>query len=257
MPDLSDAKLLILGGTREATQLAYLCAEMNVSATISYAGRVERVKPQVIDHRVGGFGGVKGLAYYIAQEQITHVVDATHPFAAQMSDHAVRACAMTGRPLCALTRAAWEAQAGDRWLSVPSIEAAVATLVGRRRTVFLAIGRMHIDQFAAQPQHRYILRLVDPPKTEPLLPDHVSIISRGPFEYDDDVELMRKHRVDVIVSKNAGGLGARSKIDAARDLGKQVIMIDRPAVPARVETFSAQEALEWVAAHSGGGGAGL
>lgn len=242
-------KLLILGGTREATQLAYLCAEMNVSATISYAGRVERIKPQVIDHRVGGFGGVKGLAYYIAQEQITHVIDATHPFAAQMSDHAVRACAMTGRPLCALTRPPWQAQEGDQWVTVPTIEAAVAALSGRRRTVFLAIGRMHIDIFAAQPQHRYILRLVDPPKQEPPLPDHLSIISRGPFEYEDDMALLRKHRVDVVVSKNAGGLGARSKIDAARDSGKQVIMIDRPVIPPRTEVFTPQAALEWLQAY--------
>lgn len=246
MDDLSTAKLLILGGTREATALAYLCAELGVNATMSYAGRVERVKPQPIAHRVGGFGGVKGLAYYIADEGITHVIDATHPFAAQMSDNAVRAAAMTGRPLCALTRPPWEAGAGDHWLRVSDMDGAVAALSGARRAVFLAIGRMHIDAFVKQPQHRYILRLVDPPKDQPPLPDHLSIISRGPFTYEDDVELLKKHRVDVIVSKNAGGSGARSKIDAARDLGLQVIMIDRPSIPPRHEVFLPQAALDWV-----------
>lgn len=246
MDDLSTAKLLILGGTREATQLAYLCAELGVNATMSYAGRVERVKPQPIAHRVGGFGGAKGLAYYIADEGITHVIDATHPFAAQMSDNAVRAAAMTGRPLCALTRLPWEEEAGDDWLRVADIPQAVAALSGTRRAVFLAIGRMHIDAFVKQPQHRYILRLVDPPKEEPPFPDHLSIISRGPFTYEDDLRLLKQHRVDVVVSKNAGGLGSRSKIQAARDLGLKVIMIDRPALPERLELHLASDVIDWV-----------
>ncbi|MHA6263856.1 cobalt-precorrin-6A reductase [Arenibacterium sp. CAU 1754] len=242
--------LLVLGGTTEATALANMLGERGICGTFSYAGRVERPKRQPLPTRIGGFGGADGLAEYLRENRITHVVDATHPFAAQMSRNAVEACAACNIPLVALTRAPWVAQPGDRWTTVPDIPAAVAALDGAKRRVMLAIGRMHLDQFATAPDHFYLLRLVDP--TEGKLPfaDFHTVISRGPFTVADDTALMAKHKIDLLVAKNAGGIGARAKIDAARALNIPVLMIDRPALPQRNELHSVADVLDWIA-HSG------
>ncbi len=135
---------------------------------------------------------------------------------------------------------------GDRWTRVPDIAAAVAALDGPPRRIFLALGRMHLDAFAARPQHHYLLRLVDPPETPPPLPDHAVIVARGPFTEAGDTALMREHRIDLVVAKNAGGNGASAKLAAARALGLPVLMIDRPPVPERHEATSLQEVLDWL-----------
>lgn len=239
-------KILVLGGTTEASQLAQRLAAAGLPATLSYAGRVARPKPQPVPMHVGGFGGVEGLAEHLTREGITHVVDATHPFAVQMSANAVAACAVTDVPLVALTRLAWRPEPGDNWQRVPDIPAAVAALDGPPRSVMLAIGRMHLDAFAAQPQHRYLLRFVDPPKVPPPLPNHHVIVDRGPFTVAGDNALMRAHGVDLIVSKNAGGSGADAKLSAARALGLPVLMIDRPPLADRPEVHSVDEVLHWL-----------
>ncbi len=243
-------KLLILGGTTEAGALAGIVAGAGLNAVFSYAGRVETPREQPVPVRIGGFGGVQGLAAYLRAERITHVIDATHPFAAQMSRNAVAACAETGVPLVALCRPPWQRQTEDQWTIVPDIPGAVAALAGGRpRRVFLAVGRLHLAEFAAQPQHHYLLRLVDQPDTVPL-PDCTVTVARGPFTALADKHLMIKHEIDLVVSKNSGGSGARSKIDAARELGLPVIMIARPDIPFRSEVGSPAEVLQWLA-HSG------
>ncbi|MEX0319342.1 MAG: cobalt-precorrin-6A reductase [Ruegeria sp.] len=238
--------LLILGGTTEANILAKAVSDQGVAATYSYAGRVDNPRPQPLPTRVGGFGGAQGLARYIRDHGISHVVDATHPFAAQMSRNAATACAETGTPLAALTRPAWGAQEGDRWHHVPDIPAAVAALSGPPKRVFLAVGRMHLEDFSAQPQHHYLLRLVDAPTALPL-PDCDVVVSRGPFTVEGDTALMERHGTELVVSKNAGGTGARAKLDAARALGLAVLMIDRPAMPERVELATVPQVLNWLA----------
>ena len=235
--------ILVLGGTTEASALAQALATAQIPATLSYMGRVERPKPQPIPTRIGGFGGVPGLIAYLHDQQITHVIDATHPFAAQMSANAVHACAATGTPLLALTRPAWQPEPGDRWQAVPDMPAAVAALAGPPRRVLLAIGRMHLAEFAAQPQHHYHLRLVDAPSEPPPLPDHAITLDRGPFSAEADEALLKTNRIDLIVAKNAGGSGSVSKLVAARALGLPVLMIDRPILPQRRETHDPAEAL--------------
>ena len=120
--------------------------------------------------RIGGFGGVAGLREYLAREGISHVVDATHPFAAQMSRNAIEACAASGTPLITLERPAWRAGPGDDWQSVADIGAAVAALPDTPARVFLAIGKQTLAPFAAKPQHHYLLRLVDSPEAALPLP---------------------------------------------------------------------------------------
>lgn len=238
--------LLILGGTTEAGELARAVAERGLRATYSYAGRVRRPREQPVPCREGGFGGAGGLAAWLREHGITHVVDATHPFAARISANAVEACARAGVPLAALVRPPWRRQEDDRWQEVPDIGAAVAALAGPPRRVMLAVGRMNLPAFAAAPQHHYLLRLVDPPEAPPPLPHHEVVVARGPFTLEGDTALLRAHGSEIVVAKNAGGGGARAKLDAARALGLEVVMIARPALPPRRELATPAEVLAWL-----------
>ncbi len=237
-------RILILGGTTEASRLARLLADAGMEAVFSYAGRTEAPVAQPLPTRIGGFGGPEGLARYLRSEHISHVVDATHPFAAQMSRNALAACAEAGVPLVVLERAPWQAGAGDRWTHVPDMAGAVAALPEQPARVFLAIGKLHLAEFAVRPQHHYLLRLVDPPGALPL-PDAHAVIARGPFDLAGDLALLRDHRISHIVAKNAGGMGARAKLDAARQLGLPVILIDRPALPKRLILSEPEAVLRW------------
>ncbi|GHC28669.1 cobalt-precorrin-6A reductase [Aidingimonas halophila] len=243
-------KVLILGGTTEASTLASALAARSIPALFSYAGRVAKPRPQPLPTRVGGFGGVEGLAAFLAKERITHLVDATHPFAEQMSRNAVSAAALDDIDVIALTRPPWAPLAGDRWTRVTSVAAAVNTLTGPPQRVLLAIGRMHLADFAAQPQHRYLLRLVDRPNTPPPLPDHRVIIDRGPFTLEDDLAMLQAHGVERLVCKNAGGTGAVAKLTAARQLDLPVVMIERPSPPPCQEVHSVEEVLVWLDHHA-------
>lgn len=226
--------------------MARALAEAGVDAVYSYAGRTESPVAQPLPVRVGGFGGVEGLAAYLKTGGITHLIDATHPFAARMSRNAVEACEATGTPLIALERDPWRAGDGDRWTHVPDLAAAVAALGDTPRRVFLAIGRQNLAAFVGAPQHNYLLRLVDPP-TEPLpLPQAQAVIARGPFTVEGDRALLRDHRIEVIVAKNAGGAGAEAKLVAAREAGVPVVLIDRPRVPDRPVARTVGEVMGWL-----------
>ncbi len=236
----------MLAGTTEATAFARATADRGLDGIVSFAGRVERPLRQPLPQRVGGFGGIAGLVAYLRTEKITHVIDATHPFAVQMSHHAVAACAEAGVPLVALTRPAWAPVAGDRWIHVPDIAGAVGALERPASRVMLAVGRMHLDAFAPNPQHFYLLRLVDPPKGELPFPCAKVIMDRGPFDADADQKLMEEFRINIVVSKNAGGSGAYAKIAAARALCLPVVMIERPLAPSRRELHSVEAVFHWL-----------
>ncbi|WP_315831807.1 cobalt-precorrin-6A reductase [Bradyrhizobium prioriisuperbiae] len=239
-------RALILGGTSDANLLAEAAARAELDAIYSYGGRTRAPAHQPLPTRTGGFGGASGLADYIRRESITHVVDATHPFAAEMSRNAVAACMITQTPLIALERAPWAKATGDSWIEVPDIASAVAALPEQRTRVFLAIGRQHIAPFATRPQHAYTLRFVDPPEAALPLPDADVIVSRGPFTLTGDLDMMRARGIAWIVARNSGGDGARAKIDAAGELGLPVIMIARPQVPDRPRADSVTEVMQWL-----------
>ena len=238
--------ILILGGTTEASALAQTIAAAGLTATLSYAGRVANPRAQPVPTRTGGFGGTQGLERYLTDHAITHLIDATHPFAAQMSAQAVEAATNTGTPLIALQRPPWFQGPGDRWTDVPDIAAAVEALAGPRKRVFLAIGRQHLASFAAQPQHDYLLRLVDPPEGPLPLPDTTIVVGRGPFTKSGDIALLQTHEIETIVAKNAGGAGADAKLSAARMLNLPVIMIARPALPERPVAETIDEVMHWL-----------
>ncbi|MBH5366729.1 cobalt-precorrin-6A reductase [Bradyrhizobium glycinis] len=238
-------RALILGGTADASLLAAEIARAGIDAVYSYGGRTRAPADQPLPTRIGGFGGVSGLADYIRREGITHVIDATHPFAAEMSRNAVEACAQTGTPLLALERAPWIKASDDTWIEVADVNAAVAALPDTPANVFLAIGRQHIAPFATKPQHAYTLRFVDPPDAPlPFAAD--VIVSRGPFTLHSELEMMRTRGIAWIVARNSGGDGARAKIDAARRLGLPVIMISRPELPERRRVERVTDVMQWL-----------
>ncbi len=238
-------RVLLLGGTTEASHIAQELASAGVTGIFSYAGRTAAPAAQVLPTRVGGFGGVDGLVEYLRHERITHVIDATHPFASQISANAVGACARTGTPLIAYAREPWVAGPNDNWRHVRNIEEAVAALPDRPARIFLAIGKQHLRTFAAQPQHFYLLRLVDAPATAPL-PNAEIVLARGPFATEGDLALLRHHRITHVVARNAGGEGAKAKLEAACALGLPVIMIDRPILPECRVAQSVEEIMRWL-----------
>lgn len=235
---------LILGGTTEASALARALASAGADAVFSYAGRTKAPVAQPLPTRIGGFGGVDGLISYLRAEKIDAVVDATHPFAAQMSHNAIEACARAGVPLIGLQRPVWRAGEGDLWTHVDDIDSAIAALPDQPARVFLAIGKQNLAGFAARPHH-YLLRLVDAPSAPPL-PDCTVVLARGPFDAAQDLALLQAHRISHIVAKNAGGAGAEAKLIAARSLSLPVILIDRPKLPARRVLAEVADVMAWL-----------
>ena len=239
---------MILGGTGDARQLAErLSARDDLRITLSLAGRTKTPLPQAVRTRVGGFGGVDGLAEYIRADRVDLLVDATHPFAARISANAFAAAQMAETPLIVLDRPAWEKAEGDRWIEVDDVAAAAAALGDAAKTVFLTIGRQELAPFADHPQHRYVVRSVDP--ADVTLPNSTVILDRGPFDAEAEEALMSAHRVEIVVSKNSGGDATYGKILAARRLGLPVIMVKRPR-PSGAQTVASIQAVEnWIDAH--------
>ncbi len=240
--------MLILGGTTEARRLAErLAPRADLDVTLSLAGRTSRPVPHPVPLRVGGFGGPAGLAAHLTSERIDRLVDATHPYAAQMSAHASEAARRAGVPLLALRRPAWRQAAGDCWTEVADTREAARTLGETPRRAFLALGRNEIAAFEAAPQHHYLVRSVDPVEPPLAVPSATYIQARGPFAEEDDRALLAAHRIDVVVSKNSGGDAAYGKIAAARSLGITVILLRRPALPEVPAVETVDDAVAWLA----------
>jgi precorrin-6A/cobalt-precorrin-6A reductase len=241
------ARVLILGGTAEARQLAErLAGRSDLRVTLSLAGRTASPAPQPVPVRSGGFGGAAGLADYLAGERIDALIDATHPYAAVISANAAKAARITNVPLVALRRPPWIAAASDRWIEVRDVRESVQTLGSTPRRVFVALGRNELAPFQDAPAHYYLIRSVDP--VDPPLPlPHVGYVTgRGPFGEADDRALMATHRIDTIIAKNSGGAATYGKIAAARTLGIDVIILRRPTAPDGPAVETVDDAIAWL-----------
>ncbi|MFF1708687.1 cobalt-precorrin-6A reductase [Streptomyces sp. NPDC058268] len=229
--------VLVLGGTTEARRLAAsLAARPGVRVTTSLAGRVTRPATLEGDVRVGGFGGVDGLAGWLREQKVDAVVDATHPFAATMSEHAVRAAAATGVPSVMLRRPGWRPEPGDRWHDAASLAEAAALLPALGRRVFLTTGRLGLAAFADErrlpdlAELHFLVRSVEAP--DPPLPRHTEVLlDRGPYTVEGETALLRDHRIDVLVTKDSGGAATAAKLTAARALAVPVVIVRRPRPP--------------------------
>src|SRR6266849_5901438 len=227
-----DMRVLILGGTMEARQLAErLAKQSDLAVTLSLAGRTTAPALPPVPVRVGGFGGAQGLADYLLDQKVDVLIDATHPYAAMISMNAAAAAPRARVALLALRRPGWTPIAGDRWIDVADVVGAVQTLGNISRRVFLALGRKEIEPFADAPQHSYLVRSVEAIMPPLKVPHAVYITGRGPFAEADERSLLKQHGIEVIVAKNSGGPATYGKIAAARALGLPVILLRRPLPP--------------------------
>jgi precorrin-6A/cobalt-precorrin-6A reductase len=241
------AKILILGGTTEARLLAErLAHRADLDVTLSLAGRTAAPVPHAVPIRVGGFGGAEGLADYLHNERIDGLIDATHPFADTISENAAAAACQTHVRFVALQRPSWTAVAGDRWTEVSNVSEAVDAIGETSRAVFIALGRNELAAFVTAPQHRYLIRSVDPVDPPLPLPSVTYITARGPFSEAADRDLMTAHGIEVVISKNSGGAAAYGKIAAARTLGIAVIMLRRPSALDVPTVGSIDEVIAWL-----------
>jgi len=227
--------VLILGGTKEAAELAARLVREHPGWRIitSLAGRTREPAPLAGETRIGGFGGPGGLAEYLATEGITRLIDATHPFARRISANAKLAACKAGIPLEIVTRPPWQKQAGDDWIEVGSLEEARDALPAGARTL-LALGSQYIAVFATRTDIHFVVRMVDPPAKPPAkplagplaLPGHELVIGK-PGSLEDEKALLAHHAITHIVCRNSGGAASYAKIEAARETGITVVMVQR------------------------------
>lgn len=228
-----------------ATRLA---DEPGLHVVSSLAGRLAAPHPPAGEVRSGGFGGAAAMADWLRERTPALVVDATHPFAAQVSAHAVTAAQASASALLRLQRPGWQAQPGDRWWRAPSLAAAADLVPALGRRPLLTTGRQGLAVFTEHPAWAALdplVRCVEPPSA-PVTARTTVLLARGPFTLAGELALLREHHVDVLVTKDSGGEQTRAKLDAARDLGLPVVVVDRPEVPPAPSVATVEEAVAWV-----------
>ncbi|BBX25287.1 cobalt-precorrin-6A reductase [Mycolicibacterium alvei] len=242
-------KVLLLGGTGEARALA-AALHPEVEVISSLAGRVPDPALPVGPVRIGGFGGVDGMRRWLVDEHVDAVVDATHPFAATITAHAAQVCAELGVPHLVLARPAWAP--GSALVVGSDREAAEAVTANGYSRVFLTTGRSGTRVFR-DVDAWFLIRAVTAPDPDTLPVDHQLLLSRGPYDYDGELALLREHRVDALVTKNSGGAMTEPKLRAAETAGVAVVMVDRPPLPPGVHSVATvEEAAGWVRAETAG-----
>ncbi|MEE6139130.1 cobalt-precorrin-6A reductase [Mycobacterium sp. 050128] len=237
-------RVLLLGGTAEGRALAK-ALHPDVDVISSLAGRVPDPALPVGEVRIGGFGGADGLKRWLREHDIDAVVDATHPFAATMTAHAAQACEELRMKHLVLARPAWDP--GAATVVASDNEAAKAVAGQRYERIFLTTGRSGTNAFAKSDAW-FLIRAVTEPETQALPRNHQLLLSRGPYDYDNEIAIMREYRIDALVTKNSGGDMTKAKLDAAAALDIPVVMVDRPPLPKGVHKVgTVREAADWIA----------
>ncbi len=235
-------KILILGGTADARELAdALSADPALFVTTSLAGRTTKPATLSGNIRTGGFGGPSGLAAYLADTRISLMIDATHPYAAQMSANAAKASAVAAVPCFRLERPPWIPKETDDWTSAESPEAAATALPAGARAL-VTVGRQQVEPFLARLDITVLARMIERPAKKPLAP-HRIMLARPPFALEDEILLMRTEHISHLVTKNAGGDITAPKLEAARAAGVDVVMIERPPLPDLETARSVEQAI--------------
>ena len=238
--------LLLLAGTGEAQQIARELAAHGADAVVSFAGESRLSKEFGLPVRVGGFGGDDGFRSYLGAQGISAVLDATHPFAARVTDRTARICRALAIPYCRVLRPGWTPAPGDQWVMIGD-EAEAAAHIAPGSTVFLATGRQTLGRYANLAQCRLICRQIDPPDREFPFENGYFLVGTPPFSVAQEKALFAELGVDWLVVRNAGGAASATKLTAARELGLPVAMISRPPEPDAPRVRTVEAALEWVA----------
>jgi precorrin-6A/cobalt-precorrin-6A reductase len=246
---MNATRLLILGGTSEAAALARAVLARfgdRIEVTTALAGRTRHPGPIAGQVRIGGFGGAAGLAAYLAACKTDRLVDATHPFAAEISRAARLACDQARVPRLLLLRPAWQCHPLDRWIEVDSVEAAsqIVARVGHR--ALLTLGASEVAAFAPAVGVRFVVRMIDPPRAPLPLRFYEIVLGRGPFGLTEERHLLQKNSIDVLVCKASGGAATEAKLVAARELSLPVIMVRRPPVERGLGVDTVEGAIDWL-----------
>lgn len=240
-------RVLLLGGTGDSRALAErLAGRDDIEVISSLAGRTEQPATLPGALRIGGFGGAEALADYLREERIDLLIDATHPFAARISDNAEAACRLTGTPRLVVARPPWQPVEGDNWIHVAHAAAAADALPGLAARVFLSVGRQEIEAFAGLPRLWFLVRMIDAPRGELPLKRYEVVLGRGPFEENGERALFLLHGIQALVTKNSGGEATYAKIAVARQLRLPVVMIERPPHGVGETAASVEEAMRWI-----------
>ena len=252
-------KLLILGGTHEAYSLAdYLISNFPSEKLItvsSLSGATSNPKIPAGEVRIGGFGGFFGLKNYLINENISILVNATHPYATQISENSNAAAKEIGISYFRLSRPAWEKFSGDQWIDVPNIENAANYLIDNEKSllnnlstlnIFLTTGARELNFFKKCNSYNFFVRTVDVPKNNSILPNAKFLQERGPFLLDNEVSLFRKYSIKILITKNSGGTPTYAKIEASRKLNIPIIMVERPIFSSSETCFSIDETIELI-----------
>jgi precorrin-6A/cobalt-precorrin-6A reductase len=240
-------RVLILGGTVDASQLAVKASAIpGIEVIFSLAGRTRQPAKIIVKTRIGGFGGIEGLVTYLKDNAIALLIDATHPYAAQISFNAATAAKLSGIPHLMLVRPAWQPIKGDRWIEVENLKAAAELLPSLAKRVFLTIGKQELSTFAHLQDIWFLMRMIDPPASDRLVPKGEILLARGAFSIADEEELLKKYQIEAIVSKNSGGEATYAKIIAARELGLPVVMVKHPMMPESDRVGDVESALAWL-----------
>lgn len=233
--------ILLLAGTREARELSFALEGQPLVSSL--AGATQRPARLGGDLRIGGFGGVAGLKAYLIANKISMVVDATHPFADQMSRNAALACGDTGVHLLQLVRPAWEVR--PQWQMVPDL-ATAAQVLETGAHVFLATGRGSLDAFKKRKNVEFTARVIDDlPGRFPLRHGRF-LVSHPPFSVADEIQTLHSLEVDTLVSRNSGGSGGVEKLEAAEQLGLRIVMVQRPDLPDVDRVSSVEDAIKYI-----------
>lgn len=237
-------KILIFGGTGEARELANRLVELGHDVTSSLAGRTQAPLLPQGEIRRGGFGGVPQLSTYVTENDFERIIDATHPYAENMSQQLVPAANVADVPLLRLNRPVWERPEGTVWIEVDSANTAIQDLP-EHAALFLSLGHKEIRNIDIWPEIKCLVRLIEKP-TNPLPENAELLLARPPYTFESEIALMRKHGITHLLTKNSGGAQTRAKIDAAAALGIVTYMVQRPELAPAKEVSSIDAAIDWV-----------
>lgn len=220
-------KILVVGGTADGRYLASELDALGVDVIYSIAGIVRKATlPCAVVS--GGFSQFGGLEKFVLDNDITHLVDATHPFAQKMSNKIAQVSNILLLPAIRFHRKAWQKTAQDNWIEVTQWPELIEKLA-HHQSLFITAGQVTqtvLDQLAAQAQH-LLLRTAMPVKIT--LPNNVTWIKAiGPFELEHEKQLIAQYKIDAIISKNSGGESTYAKIQAAAEVGIPVYQFKRP-----------------------------